>query len=283
MFRFDIRKMLVVGFLLLLPLISINLQKPGEEFWILRPLSSLVGSTQAFFTGFTQVIRETTRRYIYLVGINQKLKDLEAQNKELKAKLLLLEEIQKENQRLNKMIGFQENTEIELLSAQVVGFDLNSERATIRINRGAKHQVEKGQAVITDEGVVGYTMEVHDATSIILLISDRYAVIDAIVQSSRARGIVEGSGPNECILKYLQRSDQVEVGDLVVTSGLDNIFPKGFPIGNVKLVEKQKSGVSQYVEIEPIVNIANLEEVFIVLSAKKYNETRISTLDSTGN
>lgn len=103
--------------------------------------------------------------------------------------------------------------------------------------------------------------------------SDRYGIIDAIVQRSRARGIVEGRGPDSCKLRYLNRSDDVQVGDLVVTSGLDNIFPKGFPVGVVTGVSKSRYGMTQDIDLKPAINPSILEEMFIVI---KLYETKTS-------
>src|SRR5262249_15926106 len=88
-----------------------------------------------------------------------------------------------------------------------------------------------------------------------------------LVQRSRARGFIEGGGRSNVRLRYLKRSDDVKVGDLVVTSNLSNIFPKGFPIGTVTSIDKSRYGLSQDVEIKPAVEPLNLEEIFIVLNA----------------
>ncbi len=122
-------------------------------------------------------------------------------------------------------------------------------------------------AAVTTGGVIGYTFRVENESSQILLLTDRYAVIDAIVQRSRASGLVEGVSRTACKLKYLKRSDDVKVGDLVVTSGLFNIFPKGFPIGTVTSIDKSRYGMTQEVEIKPQIEPLNLEELFIVINA----------------
>jgi rod shape-determining protein MreC len=114
---------------------------------------------------------------------------------------------------------------------------------------------------------VGYILEPEVFTSKILLLTDRYAAIYAIVQRSRARGIIEGKDGDITSLKYLKREDDIVEGDLVVTSGLDNIFPKGFPIGRVKKATKAQFGMTQDVSVEPIVNPFSLEEVFIIKNA----------------
>ena len=122
-------------------------------------------------------------------------------------------------------------------------------------------------AALTIGGVVGYTFRVQNESSQILLLTDRYAVIDAIVQRSRARGLIEGLGRTDTRLRYLKRSDDVKVGDLVVTSGLSNLFPKGFPIGTVTSIDKSRYGMTQEVEVRPAIDPLNLEELFVVINA----------------
>ena len=252
-FRFDIRKFIIFALILILPIISISFLKPGDEFWIFRPVSSVIGMSQMVFLGFSNKIRETTNEYLNLISINHSNHDLKAENANLKAQVLSVAELQKENERLNEILQFQQNPRIDLLPAQVIGFDLMAERSSIRINRGTENGVKKGQSVMTKDAAVGYILKAHKYTSIVLVLTDRYAVIDSIVQSSRARGVVEGSGPDSCILKYLLRSDGMNAGDLVVTSGLDNIFPRGLPVARVKNIRRLKADISPQVASKRLV------------------------------
>jgi rod shape-determining protein MreC len=154
-----------------------------------------------------------------------------------------------------------------MLAAQVIAVDLwgNSEYSSLKLNKGSNEGLKKGMGVVTHDGVVGYLLNVSPHYSTVLVLTDRNAVIDSLVQRTRARGIVEGLGRDICHIKYLQRTDDVQIGDLVVT-GFDGIFPKGFPIGAVTKVQKKAYGVTQYVEMRPIVDVARLEEVFVVLA-----------------
>ncbi|MCB0348523.1 MAG: rod shape-determining protein MreC [Bdellovibrionales bacterium] len=263
-FRFDLKKLFIFALLILLPVFSLSLLKPGDRLWIFRPLGSVTGFVQSLFVSFSKTIQDTTGKYLYLVDINKEIADLKSENAKLKAEVMRFTEIEKENTRLNTILQFTQDADMKLISAQVIGIDIFAERASIRINRGTRDGVEKGQAVITKEAAVGYILEASETTSLILVLTDRYAVIDAIIQNSRARGIVEGSGPDSCLLKYLQRSDEVQIGDVVVTSGLDNIFPKGLPIARVKNVSRRKSEISPTIELMPMVDVSRLDEVFVV-------------------
>jgi rod shape-determining protein MreC len=202
-----------------------------------------------------------------LIDIKTQNRALSTEIGQLKAQLSQMTELSLENERLNKLLDFRQRNKMDLLAAKIIGRDLFPDYQTVTINRGEKHGVKKNMATITISGVVGYTIHVEPFTSKILLLTDRYAVLDAIVQRSRARGIVQGRHKETCSLDYLKRNDDVQNGDMVVTSGLDNIFPKGFPVGTVTKIEKDEYGLGQKIELQPVVNASNLEEVFVVLNA----------------
>ena len=121
--------------------------------------------------------------------------------------------------------------------------------------------------MVSSLGVVGRVSEVFSHSSRVVSIVDPSHDVDGIIARSRARFIVEGRGkPLIARLKYLDRSEDVRVGDQVLTSGLDNVYPKGWPIGNVVRVERQRTGVSQEAEVRPLVDIGRLEEVVVLMS-----------------
>jgi rod shape-determining protein MreC len=119
-------------------------------------------------------------------------------------------------------------------------------------------------AVISTEGVVGQILKVSPHYATVLLITDYNSAIDSIVQKTRARAIVEGKGENRCQLKYLLRTDEVNVGDVIVTSGLGGNFPKGLLIGEIRQVEKRGRSIFQDAELAPAVDLTKLEEVLVI-------------------
>lgn len=281
-FNFDIRKVFVLGVLLSIPIFSITMQQNSkDEPWIFKPFFFMSGITQNSFSSLTSGVRSTTDLYLNLIDIKTQNRALNTEIGQLKAQLSQMTELSLENERLNKLLDFRQRTKMDLLAAKIIGRDLIPGYDTVTINRGESHGVRKGMATITISGVVGYAVQVEKYTSKILLLTDRYAVIDAIVQRSRARGIVQGHQKDTCSLNYLKRNDDVQNGDMVVTSGLDNIFPKGFPIGTVTKIEKDEYGLGQKIEIQPIVNPSNLEEVFVVLNAHNQEFENLAHIDST--
>lgn len=271
-FNLDIRKLILITILAAVPLLTLNIKnESGQIPWFIRPFSFTGGLIQYGYSSFSSGVRGTTSTYFDLIDIKKQNRVLLQQNTEYRAQLNELTELKLENERLNKLLNFKQKTNMELLTAKVVGKDLIPEHNTITINRGTLQGVKERMAAITVGGAVGYVYSAEPFTSQIILLTDRYAAIDAIVQRSRARGIIEGYTSELTQLNYLKRGDDVREGDLIVTSGLDNIFPKGFPIGTVVEVEKNDYDVSQKVDVKPIVNPSNLEELFIVLGANYEN------------
>ncbi len=269
-FTFDLRKVFLLLLVVILPLITINLQRKSDEtLWFLRPFTYSAGLVEQAYSSFSSGVRGTTTLYLDLINIKRDNRTLLTENQELRAKLGTMTELEMENKRLNTLLGFKQKSAMALLAAKVIGKDALSEHNTIIINRGLEHGIRKNMAVLTVGGVVGYIFRPEAHSSQIMLLTDRYAAIDAIIQRSRARGIVEGHSRDDCRMRYLKRDDDVKENDLVVTSGLNNVFPKGFPVGTVTSTRRSKYGMSQEIEIKPAVNPLNLEEVFIVLNANQ--------------
>lgn len=267
-FNFDVRKIILILLLLPLPLISINMeQKPFTSNWVSQPLVLLSTSVQELFYGFSAGIQGTTAMYLNLISIKKNSETLASKNKELEARLQQFSDLEVENGRLKSLLDFKQNTKMEMKSAQVIGLDLMTDHKTLSINKGTEDGLKTGQAVVSAQGVLGYVFRPSLKSSQVMLITDRYAVVDGIVQRTRARGIVEGKNSSACVLKYVERSEDVKEGDLVVTGGLDNIFPKGFPIAIVERVERKTFSVSLKVDLKPVADPYKVEEVFIIINA----------------
>src|SRR6185295_8603260 len=145
----------------------------------------------------------------------------------------------------------------------VIGRDATRLSRTILIGRGETDGVVRGAAVLAPQGVVGHVFQTSPHAARVLLVSDHNSGVDALVQRTRARGIVQGTVDAGCALKYVKRTEDVQVGDELVTSGLDGIFPKGLPIGAVTSVDKRGQGLFQHAEVAPRVEFDQLEEVLV--------------------
>lgn len=267
-FPFDFKKLLIVIILVAVPLIAINIQRKEEQLaWFLKPVFVTSSFLQNVYTNFSLEIRDTTSLYLNLIDIKTDNRYLKDRINELEATLSQFKEIKSENDRLLGLLEFKKASPHKLLAARVIGHDLLGQHSTLFIDKGTDDGVLAGQAIITPTGVVGSVFNAEKSFSQILTLTDRYSDIDAVIERSRSRGILEGVSPTVCKLKYLQRTDDVEVGDLVLTTGLDHIFPQGFPIGKVSRVDKKDYGITQEVQVEPLVSSFDSEAIFVVLKA----------------
>ncbi len=202
--------------------------------------------------------------YLFLV-------ELEKENRMLKQKIARLERENQEmralassGERLRKLLQFRESLSMKMVAAEVIGRDPTAWFKSLTLNKGERDGVQRGMAVISPEGVVGQILKTGPSHSIVLLITDYNSAVDAMVERTRAKAIVKGTGENRCYLKYLLRSEEVSIGDQVITSGLTGNFPKGLPIGKITKIENSRHGVFQHAELIPQVDFTKLEEVLII-------------------
>jgi len=227
---------------------------------VLRPLQSVTTNTSGRVSGLWG-------SYLDLVGV-------EADNQRLRERLRQLEaehhrdtEIELENHRLQRLLDFRNDVPSQGVTAGVTGKDASGLFQTFTLDRGESDGVKAGMAVVAPDGVVGRIGQASPHASRVLLISDHNSGVDALVQRTRARGIVEGALNGGCSMKYIKRGDDVAVDDVVVTSGLDGIFPKGVLIGTVNHVTRKDVGLFQIAEVTPAAEFGKLEEVWVITTA----------------
>ncbi|MBI5237968.1 MAG: rod shape-determining protein MreC [Deltaproteobacteria bacterium] len=202
--------------------------------------------------------------YALLVNVNKEnaaLKDaltaLMEENNRMREKVL-------EAGRLKEILDFKEAIAFKTIAAGVVALSADRWGASAVINKGAGHGVRKDMAVISRAGAAGRVLEAGRTSATVLLSTDLRSAIDVISQRGRIKGIAEGNGSGGMILKYVRLEDDVQVGDLAVTSGLTGIFPKGLPVGEVVKIEKGRDNFFRLIELKPAVDMKRLEEVLVV-------------------
>jgi rod shape-determining protein MreC len=168
------------------------------------------------------------------------------------------------NRRLQQLLEFRSHLPIGSVTASIIANSASTWFQSCLLDKGSDDRVRKGMAVVTPLGVVGQVVSVTARSAKVLLITDANSGVDVLVQRTRARGIVSGSLENGPVLKYVKRSEDIQVGDRLITSGLDGIFPKGMLVGTVTIARKQNLGLFQYIELMPAVTSARAEEVMVV-------------------
>ncbi|MDC3958328.1 rod shape-determining protein MreC [Polyangium jinanense] len=209
--------------------------------------------------------------YIYLVDVKEDNARIASQNARLRERVSKLEALEEENRRLRRLLDLRTSVRTDVVSAQVVGKNTNEffRVARVALDRESR-DVQPNLPVISPDGVVGTTLKVSGDTIDVRLVVDAGSGVDVVVQRTGARGFVRGTGDETkylCSVEYVQRTDEVEVGDLLVTSGVGKRYPKGIPVGKVTQVVKRDFGIYQQVYATPAVDFSRLEEVLIVTSA----------------
>jgi rod shape-determining protein MreC len=209
--------------------------------------------------------------YIYLVDVKEDNASLQSQNARLKERVRKLETLEEENRRLRRLLDMKASARTDAVTAQIIGKSTNDFFRVVRVTLDKEvKDIQPNLPVLSADGVVGTTIKGAGDTVDVRLVVDAGAAVDAVVQRTGARAFVRGSGDDKnysCKVEYVQRTDEVEVGDLLVTSGVGRRFPKNIPIGVVTRVVKRDFGIYQEVVAEPAVDFSRLEEVIIVTGA----------------
>src|SRR5262249_14741984 len=200
-----------------------------------------------------------------LWGARQEADALRTRVAELERDTAALTETQLENARLRELLDFRRALHGELLTARIIGHDASGLSRTIPLDQGAAAGVDKGAAVLAPGGLVGQVFLASPHAARVLLITDHNSGVDAVVQRTRGRGIVEGTVDGRCGLKFVKRTEDLQGGDLGLSSGFDGVFRPALPTGHIAAVDKQGQGLFQYAQIEPAVDVDRLEEVLVTL------------------
>lgn len=216
------------------------------------------------------------RNYVYLRGVRQENRDLKAEIERLRLERVRLSEDAEQARRLQALLGFQEQYIAQTVAAQVIGSSGSQQSRSIYIDKGSGDGIQKDMAVITADGIVGKVLRVFPSTSQVLLINDQTSGVGAILEQSRLQGILRGSPSGEVVLEKVMADEKVQPGEKVLTSGGDQIFPKGFPVGTV---EKVNPGAELFlnIKVKPAANLAKLEEVLVITR----NEVRETSAPQT--
>lgn len=244
---------------------SSNLKASGDTSLAARTVLNVYEPPLLAFSFLLRQARSCWEDYISLVRVQQENRHLQQSLARLSEQNVQIAELLQENARLRDLLLLKKRSEAELIAAEIIGRDAVGWFKTVLINKGQNDGMEKNQAVITHQGVVGRCVEVAARTSRVLLITDINSSVDALVQRTRSRGIIQGKGSSLCELTFISSADDVQPGDLVVTTGLCGVFPKGLAIGTVTRVEAAAPGLFHYVEVQPSINLNKLEEVSILL------------------
>jgi rod shape-determining protein MreC len=224
-------------------------------------------------------IRGAWRHYFALQNTSRENERLRHENDELKLQLNQLQSKAAEADRLGTLLSFrQAHQSISMVVARVIGTSADTASQTIYLDRGERDNIRRNMGVITPDGVVGKVIESYRNTSQVLLLTDKDSGVGAMLAETRIQSPVGGVGEPLLSMKYVANDDTVNVGDRVVTSGMDRIFPRDLPVGTVTQI---KPGTPfKQIRLRPAANLERLEEVIVLLSLQPLDLNRDSAPSS---
>jgi len=262
-----LRRLLAGGFILFLVLL-LFLPRQSQE-WLGQmggPMALILEGPLHGVAAIQDSVGETWNHYIALQHVwedNQRLKQeiqqLQGEQNRLREQAILTREFQ-------KLSLYQATAPMTTLPARIIGRNASNWYQAMIINKGTRDGIHAEMGVITDAGVVGRVVRVNPTTSVVLLLSDPNVAITGMIQTSRDEGIIQGTPQGNIHMKYLPPLSPVQVGDVVVTSGLTKDFPRGLHIGHIQQITKAATDLFQSGEITPIVDFSKLEGVLVVTS-----------------
>jgi rod shape-determining protein MreC len=221
---------------------------------------------------------QVTNRIDRLGERETEIEALRQENRALRDQIILLGEARIDNETLRRQLNFKSAVpNFQLLSAEVIGHDPNNLLQYLIIDRGATDGIEPSMPVLAGEGLVGRVAKVSANSSQVMLITDPSSSVSALIQRSRATGLVQGYSGSDLIMRYIPQEEAVSPGDIVLTSGLGGNLPKRLIIGQIASVEHQDVMMFQEAKVIPSVNLRDLEVVMVLLN---FTPIELATEDS---
>jgi len=262
---------LIAFTLLTLVLHEVGYLQPAEDIVlrVVTPVQRWLSKRAGGIGEMVQTLRDLRTLRDEITGLRQENEALVIENVQLR-------EAEAENQRLRELLDFAStNPAFDYrggeIVGRVIGHDPSAYLDFIIIDLGEKHGVGQGMPVVTERGLVGRITEVHETSSEVLLITDVNSAVTALVQTSRATGVVRGLAGGDLLLDQIRQDVEVHEGGIVITSGLGGNLPKNLVIGQISEVIQRDYEMFQQARVRPTVDFRNLEHVLVITNFTPYN------------
>lgn len=231
----------------------------GAFMTVTTPIRYLGATVSTPFQGLGNI-------FANLTADQATLSDLKAENERLQARNAELEESEQTATRLQQLLDIKDTYNLQSAAARIISGSADSWSSTVTIDKGTADGLSVGMPVSASNGVIGQIVQCGATSSTVRLLTDESSSVSAMVQSNRAQGMVVGSASGQVSLTLIRSSQTVNVGDVVVTSGLGGVFPKGLPIGKVTSVQNNPGSLYLDVVVEPFAHTESFEEVLVITS-----------------
>jgi len=262
--RYQFMLLVIILVLITVILYSYNLRQKTATTFFERAVLTFSAPFQSSIDSVSDSITGIWGNYIWLIDVRQQNQILKRENLDLYSKLQQTQEVLQQNGRLRELLAFVDELDRPALPAQVIGEDASNWARTILIDKGTQAGLINGLPVVSAQGVVGRIIKIAPNSARILLVTDASSAVAALIQRTRTRGVVRGRG-DDLSIEYALRDADIKLGDLLITSGMGGVFPKGLPLGRVETVEKGQFGLFQQVKAMPTVDFTHLEEVMVIV------------------
>lgn len=229
---------------------------------------SVLGPAQISLARAADAAVRVWRLYAEIGQLRVENRRLREEVERLSEELTRLREQAQATQRLERLLAFRQQHPGRAVGARVIGRDTTRWFSVILVDRGSRDGVRRNAPVLGGEGLVGRVLAATPTTAQVLLISDTRSAVGVLLQQSREAGVVEGQGGGVLRLKYVSRTRELIAGDLLVTSGLTGIFPRGLPVGVVTTVVREQGALYQEAQVRPAASLDHLEEVLILITER---------------
>lgn len=225
---------------------------------VLTPVQSMLVRVHRGALGFWA-------NYVDWKVVRREVVSLRGENEQLRVQALQAGETREENTRLRRLLVLRDRLPLATVAGEVIGREAGGWVRSLTVNRGRSDGIAQQTPVIMPDGLVGRVVQVHRGAAVIQLLNDPASTVGAVVQRTRTAGLVEGDAGGAVRFKFMARDGaSVAPGDLVVTSGLGTLFPKGLPVGRVVKIEDKGSALFHFAVLAPAVDFSRVEEVLLV-------------------
>lgn len=248
----------------------------GGVMTVTSPVRMLGSAVAAPFGALGNIAQNAT-------ASSETLSELKKRNEELTAQVAELSEAQETAERLEKLVGLKSTYSLESTAARIIGSTGDAWTDSVIIDKGSTSGFEVGMPVCSSGGVIGQIIEVSANTSTVRLITDDQSGVSAMIQGSRAQGVLQGQADGTLRLEYVVSDAEVATGDIVITSGIGGTFPKGLPLGTVASIDRAPNAVYYTIVVRAASSAESNEEVLVITSVSEDQIASDEEVDSANS
>lgn len=268
-----IRRLVLLGAVVAVCLVLLTVQTRGHAAPAADLIALVTAPVQKALTAVHRASFGVWTTYLDWKNVRTENHRLRDENQRLRVEALVVTETLQENGRLRRLLDLRTRMPLDTLPGEIIAREWGGWVRSLTVNRGRADEIRKLTAVISPDGLVGRVVEVRPGTSVVQVLTDPASTVGAHVLRTRTPGVVEGEPRGTVRFKYLARDGALNIGDLVVSSGQGGLFPRGVPIGRVSNLDQRTSGLFHLAILEPVVDLARIDEVLLVTGGRATDVT----------